>query len=252
MKVFQPDCFKPSPRGLQPVHFISKALSDPKTRYSQTEKDALAVTWAKERFKMYLLGAPRFQIITAHKPLLPLFNKATSKLPPRIEKWVMDMQDVDFELIYEPGKDEADPLDFLSRHLIPETSKKADSAETSLIKKIETEHAVVLDRIKQEAKQDNQMKKLSERILEGDWEVNKKDPDIEPFYQIKEELCMVSGLIFRQEKIIIPQSLQRKVVKAGHSMGHLGITKTKQMLRDKYWFPRMNILIEEIIGQWYE
>ena len=53
---------------------------------------------------MYLLGAPRFQIITAHKPLLPLFNKATSKLPPRIEKWVMDMQDVDFELIYEQGR----------------------------------------------------------------------------------------------------------------------------------------------------
>ena len=36
--------FQPSPRGLQPVHFISRALSDPETRYSQTEKDALAVT----------------------------------------------------------------------------------------------------------------------------------------------------------------------------------------------------------------
>ena len=96
------------------------------------------------------------------------------------------------------------------------------------------------------------MKKLSERILKGDWEVNKKDPDIETFYHIREQLYMASGLIFRLEKIIIPQSLHRKVVKAGHSMGHLGITKYKQMLRDKYWFPRMNTLIEEIIGQCYE
>jgi hypothetical protein len=32
----------------------------------------------------------------------------------------MDMQDVDFEIVYEPGKDEADPLDFLSRHPLPE------------------------------------------------------------------------------------------------------------------------------------
>jgi len=41
-------------------------------------------------------------------------------LPPRIEKWVMGMQDFDFELIYEPRKDDADPLDFLSRHPLPE------------------------------------------------------------------------------------------------------------------------------------
>ena len=42
-----------------------------------------------------------------------MFNKATAKLPPRIEKWVMDMQDVDFELVYEPGKDDAYPMDYL-------------------------------------------------------------------------------------------------------------------------------------------
>ena len=47
----------------------------------------------------------QYFIVTAHKPLLPMFNKPTAKLPPRIEKWVMDMQDVDFEMKYEPGKD---------------------------------------------------------------------------------------------------------------------------------------------------
>ena len=82
----------------QPIHFISRTLTDVEQRYSQTEKDALCVKWAKDRFSMYLMGAPRFTIVTAHKPLLPLFNKATAKLPPRIEKWVMDMQDVDYEM----------------------------------------------------------------------------------------------------------------------------------------------------------
>ena len=32
----------------------------------------------------------------------------------------MLMQDVGYELVYEPGKDEADPLDYLSRHPLPE------------------------------------------------------------------------------------------------------------------------------------
>ena len=76
----------------------------------------MSVHCAKNRFRIYLLGAPKFKIVTAHKPLLPLCNKAAKRLPPRIEKWVMGMQDVDFELIYEPGKDDADPFDFLSRH----------------------------------------------------------------------------------------------------------------------------------------
>ena len=100
--------------------------------YSQTEKDALSIAWAKNRFRMYLLGASRFQIISTHKPLLiPLFNKATCKLPPRIEKWVMDMQDVDYELVYEPGKNEKDPLDFISRHPLPETEEDTIQASAN-------------------------------------------------------------------------------------------------------------------------
>ena len=134
-------------------------------RYSQTEKDALCVKWANDRFSIYLLGAPRFTIITAHKPLLPLFNKPTAKLPPRIEKWVMDLQDVDFEMKYEPGRDEADPLDFLSRHLLPVVGN--NDTEKILKASIETEHAVALDRIREETHRDRALQKLSQTIRKG-------------------------------------------------------------------------------------
>ena len=73
-------------RGIQPVHFISRTMKETEKRYSQTE-DALAIKWAKERLGTYLHGAPRFRIITAH-------NNVKAKMPPRIEKWVMEMQDV--------------------------------------------------------------------------------------------------------------------------------------------------------------
>ena len=95
---------------------------------------------------MYLLGAPRFKIITARKTLIPMFNKASVKIPPRIEKWVMEMQDVDYELIYEPGKDEADPLDFLSRHPLPTTEQ--DDTEMSVKQVLQAEHAIVMKDIK--------------------------------------------------------------------------------------------------------
>ena len=137
--------FQETEKGLQPVHFISRTMREVEKKYSQTEKDALVVHWDKNRFSIYLYGAPRFKIITAHKPLVPLFNKSTIKLPPRIEKWVMGMQDVDFELAYQPGKGEADPLDFLSRHPLPETG--TDSVERVINQVVSSEYAVVLEHI---------------------------------------------------------------------------------------------------------
>ena len=96
-------------------------MTSAEKRYSQTEKDALAVNWAKTRFRIYMLGAPKFMIIISHKLLIPMFNKACSKLPPIIEKLIMGMQDVDYEIVYEPGKDAADPMDYLLRDPLPET-----------------------------------------------------------------------------------------------------------------------------------
>ena len=104
--------FQDTGSGRQPVQIISRTLTDTEKWYSQIEKDTLSVHWAKSRFNIYLLRAPKFKIITAHKPLLPLFNKTAIRLPPRIEKWVMGMQDADFELLYGPGK--GDSLHFLS------------------------------------------------------------------------------------------------------------------------------------------
>ena len=57
---------------------------------------------------------------------------------------------------YKPGKDEADPLDFLSQHPLPIVGN--DDTE----KIIETEHAVVLDRIREETHQDGALQKLSQ------------------------------------------------------------------------------------------
>ena len=119
----------------------------------------------------------------------------------------MDMQDVDFEMKYEPGRDEADPLDFfLSRHPLPIIGN--NSTEKILKAAIETEHAVVLDRIKEETHRDTALQKLSTIIKKGNWETSKKDVDLATFYPIRDELYEAQGLIFRMERIVLPTTLQ--------------------------------------------
>ena len=54
---------------LRLVAYISRALSETEQHYAQIEKEALAVTWACERFRDYLTGM-QFHIETDHKPVV--------------------------------------------------------------------------------------------------------------------------------------------------------------------------------------
>ena len=68
----------------KPVIYASRSLTDTESRYAQIEKEALATTWACERFSDYILGK-HIEIETDHKPLVPLLNsKNLDTLPPRV------------------------------------------------------------------------------------------------------------------------------------------------------------------------
>ena len=86
------------------VQFASRALSAVEQRYSQTECEALAITWACEHFHIYIFGAP-FTVFTDHKPLTSIFNNTRSQLSARIERWVLRTQPYDMTVIYRPGHD---------------------------------------------------------------------------------------------------------------------------------------------------
>lgn len=159
---------------------------------------------------------------------------------------------IDYKLVYEPGKDEADPLDYLSIHPLPETGE--DITEKIISWNMSTEHAVVVTHIREETQKDDIMQGLTKRIAKGGWEKHKRDKDLVPYLHMKQELSVAEGLIFREHRIVLPPALQKKVVKLGHNLRHLRKTNTKQMLRKKYWFPLMNRVISTAtcIGQCYE
>ena len=54
----------------RPVAFASHSMSEVEQHYTQTEKEALACTWATEKFADYLIGM-NFTVETDHKPLIP-------------------------------------------------------------------------------------------------------------------------------------------------------------------------------------
>lgn len=101
------------------IYYANRSLSDVERRYSQTEKESLALVWACEKFQSYLLGID-FDLITDHQPLLKIYSPK-SKPSARIERWVLRLQPYNFRVVYVKGKNNiADPL---SRLLEAKTGK---------------------------------------------------------------------------------------------------------------------------------
>ena len=67
------------------VCYVSRSLSQVERRYSQTEKEALALVWACERFHLYLYGLPKFDLVTNHKAFKVIYSRK-SKPSARIER----------------------------------------------------------------------------------------------------------------------------------------------------------------------
>jgi len=84
--------------------------------------------------------------------------------------------------------------------------------------------------------------------LRGDHRKVKKDPVLKEYNNVFEQLTVSNdGLILRMHQIVIPKSLCSSLVDIAHE-GHLGIVKTKQLMRFKFWFPRLDSLVEARIG----
>ena len=71
------------------VAYCSRSLSNAEQRYTQIEKEALALTWGCEHFNDYLLGK-HFHVETDHKLLVSLLGtKNLEELPIRVQRFRM-------------------------------------------------------------------------------------------------------------------------------------------------------------------
>ena len=55
------------------------------------------------------------------------------------------------------------------------------------------------------------------------------------------------GIVLKGRKIVIPKSLQTRIVKLGHE-GHQGTVRCKQYLRSRVWFSGLDKANEEVKG----
>ncbi|KAK7105707.1 hypothetical protein V1264_012941 [Littorina saxatilis] len=214
------------------ICYASRSLSETERRYSQTEKEALALVWACERFHQYVFGVD-FILETDHRPLEFIYSKR-SKPSARIERWVLRLQTYNFKVQYKPGSQNI--ADSLSR-LVPKNSHECGNGENvaeeyiRFIAKEAVPAALSPQEVEKASADDIELEAVRSCIESDNWETCPL-----AYRAIKSELTCLGKLVIRGTRLVIPLSLRQRVVDLAHE-GHQGIVKTKQRLRSKVWWP---------------
>ena len=235
------------------VAYVSRSLIPVKQRYSQTEREALAIVWDVERLHTYLFGG-HFTLYTDCKPVELILNNAKSRPSARIERRNLRLQEYHFTTVHTKGV--TNPSDFLSRHPSPEVSHVDErSAEryVNFIASHSTPKAMSLENIKRATKLDKTLQKLIEQIRRNKWVDMKDDSEVNVtelklFSRVRDELTVSEddGLILKGTRIVIPSELRQHALALAHE-GHQGVVKTKQLLREKIWFPKIDQEVEKLL-----
>ena len=77
------------------ISYASKTLAGPQLNYATTEKELLAIVFAIEKFRSYLVGA-KVIIYKDHAALKYLLTKKDAK--PWLIRWILSLQEFDIEI----------------------------------------------------------------------------------------------------------------------------------------------------------
>jgi len=213
------------------IAYASRALIKHEKNYTPFLLEMLAASWAMDYFDTYLKGR-KFKLFTDHKPLEKL-STIHSKIFYRLQE---QMNIFDFTIHYKKGSEKGKPADFLSRNVC----EAIDVFDSKLPQLQEEDPACKI-------------------ILDFICNLDNPTANQEPFkskqantnlIKYAQECFIQDGILWiRRNKVegtprtvlFVPQVLKEALVKEAHGQlltGHDGISKTKERLKESYFWPK--------------
>ena len=189
--------------------------------------------------------ARRLQITVRsdHKLLESITKKALATAPPRLQCTLLQLQKYGLKIVHIPGKEIPVPYSLSCRYLPPEPEDNMTARDLDLHVHMVTKNQPVSD---QKMKQlqlvtsaDAQLQSLMSVINLG-WPEEWSDPppSITEFWNFRDELSVIDGIILKGHTILVLKALHAKMLDKIHS-SYLGIEKTKQQAREILFWPGM-------------
>lgn len=257
------------PDHWQLVFAGSRFLKDPETRYSPIEGEALAVVFALEQARMFVLGCPNLILAIDHKPLVPILNGKRLDLikNPRLlhlkEKTLMykfHSQHIPGPLNFAADATSRNPSSHEGQSFLTSlidvddnaaTASDAEELHTAMVNAIRAsdDEVVSWDRVKEAAATDDVSMYVCDAVENGFPTKKSEAPEcLRPYYKLKDELYTLDGVPFLNGRMFIPKSLRRDILANLHS-AHQGPSGMKASARHRFWWLGMDRDIDQVRSQ---
>jgi hypothetical protein len=162
------------------VHAGSRFLRPPEKRYAMKELECLAASWGMKQSRKFLEGLPSFELVTDHRPLVPISNDyALDKLenPRRLRlrlqmarynftaRWIPGNRNIEAEALSRSPISPGAPADELGEG--PQTFTARIAMIAIITESATTNIDITLEKVKQAAEIDPVLGALRTVIREG-------------------------------------------------------------------------------------
>lgn len=250
---------------LHPVVFDSRKLSPAELNYEIHDKELLAIIWCFQKWRSLLLSQNQpISVLSDHKALE--YFMSSKVLTRRQARWAEILAEYDFTITYRPGKQGQKP-DSLSRRddvypsggdgayaknnpqnfrtLLPQSilarvRLRQQSDVTDPTELSPENRDTIIDIVSEILK----AQQTDESLLEI---LNEPSSDKLP-YKIRED-----GLVLIHDKIYVPDDpgIHLLILKRKHDhvlAGHPGITKTYQLIKRSYYWPKAKPIVTDYVS----
>lgn len=232
----------------KPIEYASRKLSQSEVRYSQIDKEALAIVWAVRRFHYYVYGR-EFELITDHMPLTHIFNrnKGISEMSSnRLSRYALILMNYNYTIRYRNTKQHAN-CDMLSRLPQPGVEDNVSDEYADIFAMNMDDSFIDARLIARETKKDPILSKVSMYVLDG-WPIVKPDnlnSELSAFWERRDYLSLELDCLTWGNRVIIPLSFRTAVLKMLHS-SHVGMAGMKNVARSYIYWPGIDRDIEQL------
>ena len=246
----------------RPIANASKTLTNAQRKYSQIQREALAIIFALKKFHQFLYGK-HFILVTDHKPLIALFGpkKGTPTLAAnRLARWALMLSQYDYSIEYRKTSHHgnADALSRLPVGPDEQFDREEDGADVDMVCIIKTIgkqlNPMKIGTLAKETAKDPVLSQVSregwpEKINScPDKGTYTEDFSVKAFKKLGNSLSLLNGCLLYGSRVVIPLSLQPQVLELLH-LGHFGMQRMKQLARSAVYWPRIDADIKEACQQ---
>ncbi|KAL3969328.1 DNA (cytosine-5)-methyltransferase 3B [Sarotherodon galilaeus] len=184
----------------RPIAFASRTLNTAETNYAQLEREALSIVFGVRKFHQYLYGR-KFTLLTDHRPLTTILGPYTgipSLAASHLQRWALILSGHSYDI----------------KLPLPVRKPVSDTVEILYFKEVETAPVSPVQ-VKKASRNDPVLSAVMDWIIKG--LPAGEDVDLKAFLGKRAELSVQAGCLLWGRRVIIPLSLQTKLLKQLHA-----------------------------------